>query len=123
MDVSIGAEARQVASSGALSDLLIELDHNASFEFWIYAPAGPSMCLLRSGPRAWLMYLRFEGDSGFTSIGEDQTTDMAQFTLSNGQVDEYPMAWCIQLPLALKAIQQFFATDGAQPAVIAWAET
>lgn len=123
MDVAFGAENHSVASRADLASLLANLEDRAGFELWIYARAGPSMCLLRNDQNAWLMYLRFEGDSGFTSIGDETLDGMATFELSNGQIDEYPLSWCVPLPQAWQAIEQFFVDGGARPQAIAWNET
>jgi hypothetical protein len=70
--------------------------------------------MLRNGEFAWLMYLRFEGDSGFVSQG------VASFELSNGQIDEYPRAWCIDIEKRYKALVFFYVNEGAQPDCVSW---
>ena len=62
-------------------------------EIWLHSPTGQMLAVLVNGDRAWLMFLRAEGDSGFSSRnpaypGPDQAT--LEFRLSNGQVDAYP---------------------------------
>jgi hypothetical protein len=78
--------------------------------------------MLRNGANAWLMYLRFNGDSGFVSKGDATKTGDESYTLSNGQVDKYPLSWCIDLEQCYKAIAYFFVNEGAQPVFIAWQE-
>ena len=51
-----------------------------------------AMMALINGDWGWLMYLREEGDSGFSSrnpdyIGTDDDGKMMDFLLSNGQLD------------------------------------
>jgi hypothetical protein len=91
------------------------------FELWAsVSQDGPSLSMLRNGPCAWLMYLRFNGDAGFVSQGELTQTGKASYTLSNGQVDHYPLSWCIDLELCYGAVAYFFAYEGARFPWITW---
>jgi hypothetical protein len=93
------------------------------FELWIFAQDESSMMMLRNGTNAWLMYLRRnDGDSGFRSSGDPGLTGVADYTLSNGQVDEYPLAWCINVEQCYKAISFFYVSDGTKPDWIKWLE-
>lgn len=82
----------------------------------------PSMCALVNGNRGWLMYLRYEGDAGFSSRdpaylgGESKTID---YLLSNGQGDEYPASWAIPLEKIVAALE-WFATNKHSPAWVTW---
>ena len=109
-----------VASVEALGLALDRFDAAPRFELWISVPSGPSMCMLRNGDRAWLMYLRENGDSGFVSLGDPKRNGVEHYTLSNGQVDEYPLAWCIDLEQCYKAIAYFFVNEGARPDWLTW---
>jgi len=72
--------------------------------------------MLRNGTNAWLMYLRHhEGDNGFTSQGETGRIGVASYELSNGQVDEYPLSWCIEIEQCYKALAYFFVNEGSKP--------
>lgn len=75
---------------------LDRFDAHPTFELWLNAENGVAMSMLRNGEHAFLMYLRFDGDSGFVSRGSE-TGDHVRYTLSNGQVGEYPRSWCIPL--------------------------
>lgn len=66
------------------------------------------------------MYLRYEGDSGFISQGEPSAHGVALYELANGQVDEYPLAWCIDVEQCYKALAYFFVNEGAQPDWVSW---
>ena len=83
---------------------------------------GPALYMLRNRDRAWLMYLRFDGDAGFSSRNpayqgpSDATLD---FYLSNGQLDHYPVAWVIPLAQARAAFESFFE-HGKKPSSINW---
>ena len=83
---------------------------------------GPSMFMLRNRHAAWLMYLREPGDAGFHSSGEPGRVGAAEFTLGNGQVDEYPLTWCIAVEQCYKAIAYFCVNEGEKPGWIAWTE-
>jgi hypothetical protein len=45
-----------------------------------------------------------------------------QFT-SNDQVEEYPVAWCIDLEQCYMAVSYFFVNDGDRPELIKWRES
>lgn len=80
------------------------------------------MCMLRNGGHAFLMYLRFPGDSGFVSVGDANDETLVRYTLSNGQIDEYPQSWCVPVEQCFKALAAFFVNDGQRPEWIAWHE-
>ena len=93
------------------------------FELWLASPQGQSICMLRNGPNALLMYLRHkDGDSGFTSRGDAQSSGLAPYTLGNGQVDEYPLSWCINVEQCYKALAYFFVNNGSKPEWVSWQE-
>jgi hypothetical protein len=91
-------------------------------EIWVDRADYPRVCALVNGDRAWLMYLRYEGDAGFSSrdstyAGPEQA--MMDFYLSNGQLDEYPLAWTIPIKQVFAALE-WFAAKGNSPRDIAW---
>jgi hypothetical protein len=89
-------------------------DH-AEFELWLSVVEGPSLCMLRNGDHAFLMYLRFPGDSGFVSGGGADIGAHVQYKLSTGQIDEYPQSWCVPVEQCFKALAYFFVNGGATP--------
>ena len=103
-------------------DALARARARDSFELWAAMSGGPSISMLRNGEHAWLMYLREPGDSGFWSVGDPTRAGVVAFRLSNGQVDEYPLAWCIAVERGFEAVEAFCAWAGAMPAGVAWAE-
>lgn len=76
--------------------------------------------MLRNGKHAWLMYLRYEGDSVFVSQGDLSAQGVAAYELANGQIDEYPLAWCIKVEWCYRILVYFYVNDGAQPDWVSW---
>ena len=81
------------------------------------------MAMLRNEDHAWLMYLRFSGDAGFVSQGDLTKTGKTSYALANGEVGEYPLAWCIDLERCYQAAMYFFVNNGSKPEWIAWHES
>ena len=81
------------------------------------------MCMLRNGENTFLMYLRSQGDHGFTSVGSTEMEGRVEYTLSNGQLDEYPISWCVPIEQCYKALAFFFINDGQRPEWVAWHES
>ena len=101
---------------------LDRLDAHPKFELWLNAESGVAMSMLRNGEHAFLMYLRFEGDSRFVSRGSE-TGDPVRYTLSNGQVDEYPRSCCVPIETCYQALAYFFVNGGMRPEWVAWVES
>ena len=106
-----------VEKLGAALDVV---DGDEAFELWASVPTGRAMSMLRNGSSAWLMYLREPGDSGLRSSGDESRQGVAAYRLSNGQVDEYPLSWCIDVEQCYKAIAYFCVNEGAKPAWVDW---
>jgi hypothetical protein len=67
-----------------------------------------------------LMLLRTEGDAGLVSrAGDESQQGVRQFTLANGQVDEYPAAWTVSFDDAQRALEHFWFGGTAAP-FITW---
>jgi hypothetical protein len=115
-------EKLQPTSTEEMGCLLDRVDKSPMFELWAAVSKGPSLCMLRTGGDAWLMYLRQEGDSGFSSRSPVERLGTAEFRLSNGQRDEYPLSWCIDVEQCYKAMAYFFENAGAKPDWITWHE-
>ena len=123
IEVTINGDRQRISSIEELDAALVRYEQYPRFELWVSVPNGPSMSMLRSEMHAWLMYLRFAGDAGFVSQGDPAKTGEAYYTLSNGQVDEYPLSWCIDLERCYQAIMYFFVNEGAKPEWITWQES
>ncbi len=91
-------------------------------EVWHTAPNGGRLCALISGDVGWLMYLRNDGDAGFSSRNPEYrgpANGKREFRLGNGQIDEYPEAWCFPVVDVERALEHFVAT-GLPPTFISW---
>lgn len=110
------------SSTEELGCLLDRLDECPMFELWAKSASGAALCMLRNGDAAWLMYLQREGDGGFSSRSTNERSGSASFLLSNGQRDEFPLSWCIDVEQCYKAMAYFFENDGARPEWITWHE-
>lgn len=115
--------AMQVQSVEDFGAVLDDFDAREHFEVWLNVKDGPALCMLRHADAALLMYLRHEGDSGCMSIGNPEAHGTIQFGLSNGQVDEYPAARCLDIEDCYKALAYFFVNEGLRPDSIKWQES
>ncbi len=80
------------------------------------------MVALINGEFGWLMYLRYDGDAGFSSRNpsyQGPSDAMIEYFLSNGQLDEYPASWALPTGDVRRALREF-QTDGKPPVWIAW---
>lgn len=83
-----------------------------------------TMMALINGDWGWLMYLREEGNSGFSSrnpdyTGTDKDGKMMDFLLSNGQLDYYPLSYVLPVAQVTKALT-YFEEYRALPKFITW---
>ena len=79
-------------------------------ERWERANDGQSICALIVDDRGWLMYLRHNGDAGFSSRNPDypgSPDDMTEYELSNGQRDLYPTCWALPVETVERALHYF----------------
>lgn len=120
IEIHFNGVDQRVESVEQLGLALDAFDRKDQFELWCFSPNGPSLCMLRNGSCAWLMYLRFSEDAGYHSIGAVDSDGMASYRLSNGQIDEYPVAWCIDVEQCYRAVAYFFVNSGAQPPWVTW---
>lgn len=124
MELNVHGEAYAVASLADLKHALKQADTMAQCELWlamaIEPEQGPALCLLRNGGNAWLMYLSGQDESSFHSLGDEGDDGVCSYWLANGQVDEYPAAWCVDVEQAQLALVQFLETGGARPSAIVW---
>lgn len=91
-------------------------------EIWATSPNGKALCALINGDLGWLMYLREEGDSGFSSrnpeyAGPEDAT--IEYCLSNGQHDFYPASWALPISEVRRALD-YFEHEQQPPPFIIW---
>lgn len=91
-------------------------------EIWLRGAHGASLCALINGDMGWLMYLRPEGDPGFSSRNPDITSEESvEFLRSNGQMDFYPKSWTYPVDSLAEAMKSFIQ-DGRRPLQLQWHE-
>jgi hypothetical protein len=121
--VRFNGQQQEIASIEEFVSALDRFDREEQFELWLSSSQGQSICMLRNGLNAWLMFLRHNGDSGLTSQGNASRTGVDEYRLSNGQVDEYPLSLCIDLEQCYKAVAYFFVNEGGKPGWVPWRES
>lgn len=91
-------------------------------EIWVDGPNGQFLCALINGDVGWLMYLRHEGDAGFSSRNPDYVGDAdaeIEYVLGNGQQEWYPASWSLPLSIVKRALNHFRST-GTVPPFVTW---
>jgi hypothetical protein len=88
-------------------------------EIWVETADGQSMVALVNGKTGWLMYLRHQdGDPGFSSRNPDYAGPrdaMQDYILSNGQGDEYPLAWTLPIEELQRVMEHFVLEEEPAP--------
>ena len=82
------------------------------------------LIVLITGDRSFLTFFRYSGDAGFSSRDPAYTgppTATLDFELSNGQVDQHPLAWTVTTEDALRVVEYAFLHRARAP-WIAWHE-
>ena len=119
MELTLNGESYEVASLGGLRYHLPKISERQFCEIWLYSESGwPAVCTLVNGSYAWLMFLREEGDSGFSTRNpkyDGPKEALIEYFLSNGQRDEYPAAWNVTTPEAIRALEYFFEHEAMAP--------
>lgn len=93
MQVTINGKPHSLAGVEETERLLASIEQTDDLEIWASDGDGSSLCALLNRRCGWLMFLRNEGDAGFSSRNplEVEGVGMEEiFVLSNGQVDTYP---------------------------------
>jgi hypothetical protein len=91
-------------------------------ERWVETSDGQAMCALINANLGWLMYLRENGDAGFSSRNPNFTGPndaLLEYRLSNGQMDEYPMAWALPIEEIRRALE-YFDREKRPPPFVTW---
>ena len=121
--VTFNEQQQDISSIEEFGVALDHFDRVAQFELWLSSSVGQSICMLRNGPNAWLMYLRHTGDSGLRSQGDNGRNGVETYKLGNGQVDEYPLSFCIDVEQCYKVLAYFFVNEGGKPEWVSWRES
>jgi hypothetical protein len=109
----------------SLADLRQHLSASASEQYrevCLSVESGPSLCCLINGKVGWLMYLREDGDAGFSSRNPNfaESTDrFIEYRLGNGQIDQFPASWALDEAAIAQALEYFF-TFKTRPPFIVW---
>jgi Immunity protein Imm1 len=126
LELKVNSSICDIRNVEALWAALKEVGNRQFCEVWLSSSdGGPALCALFNGKAAWLMYLRNdEGDPSYSTRNPDYTGPedaKIEYRLENGQVDEYPAAWNITTPEALRALAHFFTNLERAPWLV-WHE-
>jgi Immunity protein Imm1 len=123
MELRINKVLYEVSDLDELRLRLAQARRTQFLEVWLEHAAGwPVICALINGEAAWLMYLRYEGDAGFSTRNPQYTgpkKGVIEYYLSNGQRDEYPAAWNITTAEAFRALE-YFLEEAAMAPWLCW---
>jgi hypothetical protein len=122
MKATLNENTYEINSERDLGAYLDALDSTNYAEAWLNHKKNESICLLKAHNNMFLMYLRYPEDIGFVSKGTAQSQKSLEFRLSNGQVDEYPLSWCIESEWAYKGLAYFYENNGERSPYIEWQE-
>jgi hypothetical protein len=119
MELKINKVMYEVTDLGELQVRLAQGTRTKFSEIWLQHTEGwPAISALINGDAAWLMFLRFEGDAGFSTRNPNYAGPpkaKIEYYLSNGQRDEYPASWNISTAEALRALEYFFEQEAMAP--------
>jgi Immunity protein Imm1 len=124
MKLTINQATFEVKSEAELRAALSPFETLEFREIWLNFPAGPALCALLNRQIGWLMYLRKDGDSGFSSRNSSyfgNADDVIEYRLNNGQSDEYPASWAFSETDVVKALC-YFVEQRERPPFITWHE-
>jgi hypothetical protein len=99
-----------------LRQCLLEARKELYAEIWVDHGDYPALCALVNGDYAWLMYLRYNGDAGFSSRNQQYQgpeNAVVDYFLSNGQRDEYPASWAYPKDEVFAALEWFAEHKGS----------
>ena len=127
MQLLLNAQEMSLPTARDLCQLLEQVRQQQFSEMWLTTgDDGPSLTMLVNGSSAWLIYLQDQDDAGFHSLNPSYHGPAEQrmkFQLSNGQMDEYPVAWTLALEEALDACEYFVTTQGGRSPALTWEDS
>jgi len=119
MELKINKVQYEVSELDELQVRLPQIRRTQFSEVWLQHTDGwPALCALINGESAWLMFLRYEGDAGFSTRDPKYSGPpkaKIEYYLSNGQRDEYPASWNITTTEALRALEHFLEEETMAP--------
>jgi hypothetical protein len=119
MELKINKVLYEVTDPDELRVRLAQIRRTQFSEVWMQHAAGwPAIGALINGEAAWLMYVRHEGDAGFSTrnpqyAGPEKA--VIEYYLSSGQRDEYPASWNITTAEALRGLEYFLEEEAMAP--------
>jgi len=122
MQVTINGEPHSLTGVKQAERLLAQIVQTDDLEIWASKGDGLSLYALFNRHRGWLMFLRFEGDAGYSSrntLKAESEGSEEIFVLSNGQADSYPRSWTMERKIVFDACLEFVAS-GQRPANVDW---
>jgi hypothetical protein len=119
MELKINKVLYEVTDSDELRLRLAQVRRTQFSEVWLqHADGWPAIGALINGEAAWLTYVRYEGDAGFSTRNPQYSgpaKSQLEYFLSNGQRDEYPASWNITAKEALRALEHFLEEETMAP--------
>ena len=108
-----GPEADRQAAITELANALAALPTTGFAEVWVDHDPFPALCALLNGDKGWLMWIRYDGDAGFSSRNPayaGPSGAQVEYMLGNGQIDRYPPACAYPRGHVCAALQSFAHT-------------
>jgi hypothetical protein len=119
--LSVNGAQDTISTHAELQQHLAALPSQGYLELWLTLPGDTCISALINDGRALVIFGRYDGDAGLSSRSRDVADDSGQqmeFYLSNGQRDEYPLAWTVPTKDALAAFDYAFLYQQAAPWII-----
>ena len=119
MELKINKVLYEVTDSDELRLRLAQVLRTQFSEVWLqHADGWPAIGALINSEAAWLTYVRYEGDPGFSTRNPQYSgpaKSRLEYILSSGQRDEYPASWNITTKEALRALEHFLEEETMAP--------
>ena len=119
--LSVNGAQYPINTHAELQQHFAALPNRGFLELWLTLPADICISALINDDRALVIFGRYDGDAGLSSRSRDFADDDGQqleFYLSNGQRDQYPLAWTIPTTDALAAFDHAFLYHKAAPWIL-----
>ena len=120
MIVTINGERTTSPHVQAVATLWEHIARLEDAEVWFSVKDGPALCLLKGGRYMFLAYLPSAGAPGYRTVGNADRSGSFRVPLSNGQVDEYALAWCVEAAAAYEAVLYFLLNEGKRTPDVEW---